>query len=265
MRHLTMSTAIIIGLAMVLMCGSAWCQSTQNGWPTRQHEPPTKFGPLQPAKNSDSPQVKVAPTEQHTIQLKSKNIVEERFVSTHPESQEDTLGNDPLNEKLNARPNDSSDPIGSMGSIQSTRPFLKVVGGLTLVLAIFYALTIFAKRNGGNITGKVPDEVIQVLGQVPLDQRRRLQLVRLGSKILLLSVTTNSVETVGEIEDPVEVEHVISIMQRGRAVEDFQTFRRMTQQIRQQKRTQRMYPSQMNGEIEDENNPRGPSSNVFEA
>ncbi len=259
---------MMTGCFALLMASFAWSQTNQQGWPSKQNEPPTRFGPLKPAVKKQTHQTDSDSTEQYSIQLKSQNIVGDKYVSTHSTSSDvsQTGGKqDPLNQKLDSKPGDQPNPLGSMSTIRSTKPFLKVVGGLSLVLAIFYALTVFAKRNGGNISGKVPDEVIQVLGQVPLDQRRRLQLVRLGSKILLLSVTTSSVETVGEIDDPVEVEHVISIMQRGRAVEDFQNFRRITNQIRQQRRAQRMYPSQINGEIDDEINPRRSSSNVFEA
>ena len=257
-------SAVVIVITL-LMTSTAWCQTNSKGWPTRENES-SQFGPLQPAIPS---QQKKSPSQkrsyEYSIPVNTQDRFGETFVSTKGSNPESADTTDPLKQKIQPDQSGDTTPLGTMSRFQSAKPMLKVVGGLSLVLAIFYALVVFAKRNGGSVNGKVPEEVIQVLGQVPMDSRRHLQLVRLGSKILLLSVTNSSVESIGEIDDPVEVEHVISTMQRGRAVEDFQNFRRITNQIRQQRRAQRMYPSQMNGELEDEPTQRRASSNVFEA
>ena len=101
---------------------------------------------------------------------------------------------------------------------------------------------------------------------MPLDSKRQLQLVRFGSKILLLNATDKMVQPIGEIEDPIEVEHVMSLIQSGRAADAFASFRRITSQMRQQRRAQRLYPSNIHPDSEiAEPQPRLGSTNVFEA
>ena len=172
-----------------------------------------------------------------------------------------------MDKKLAAEEKETNaNPIASFANIQDMQPVLKVVGGLCVVIAIFFAFTIMARKSGAKVNGRIPEEIFQVLGQMPLDSKRQLQLVRFGSKILLLNATDKMVQPIGEIEDPIEVEHVMSLIHSGRAADAFASFRRTTSQMRQQRRAQRLYPSNIHPDSEiSEPQPRLGSTNVFEA
>ena len=92
----------------------------------------------------------------------------------------------------------------------------KMVGSLTLVLGLYFAFVwVMRKLNlGGN--SSLPSDVVEVLGQVPFGARRSLQLIRLGSKVLLLLNSPDGTQPLGEIADPGEVERLVSLCQGKR-------------------------------------------------
>jgi flagellar biogenesis protein FliO len=87
----------------------------------------------------------------------------------------------------------------------------KMLGSLALVLGIYFAFVwVMRKINpGGN--RELPPEVVSVLGQVPFGPRQNLQLVRLGSKLLLLMNSPEGTQPIGEIADALEVEYLTSL------------------------------------------------------
>jgi flagellar biogenesis protein FliO len=228
--------------------------------------PLTPRNSVKQERNSTRPQ-QVA---QLTVRQRESSA-EKRYVNvspnkTTPISAPANSANDPLNKKLVPPKEKKQKPVSGFLNSKSGNSILKVIGGLSAVLAIFYAFTIFAKRNGAKVSSKLPADIIQVLGTMPIDAKRKFQLVRLGSKLLLLSVTEKSVETVSEITDPVEVEYFVSRLQTGKNAEAFNSMRQMMAQMRQQKRAQRMYPSQFPPDFEDESTGRRVTgANVFEA
>ncbi|MDG1873015.1 MAG: flagellar biosynthetic protein FliO [Mariniblastus sp.] len=87
----------------------------------------------------------------------------------------------------------------------------KMLGSLALVLGLYFAFVwIMRKLNPNGSTG-LPLEVIEVLGQVPFGNRKNLQLVRLGSKLLLLMNSAEGTQPIGEITDPAEVDYLASL------------------------------------------------------
>lgn len=86
----------------------------------------------------------------------------------------------------------------------------RMIGSLALVLGGYFGL-VWVSRNlsGGN--GKVPKEVVEVLGQTPFGPKKHLQIVRLGSKLLLLINGPEGTHPIGEITDPQEVEYLASL------------------------------------------------------
>ena len=92
----------------------------------------------------------------------------------------------------------------------------KMLGSLALVLGLYFAFVwVMRKSNFGGNSG-LPPEIVEVMGQVPFGARRSLQLVRLGSKMLLLLNSPEGTQPLGEITDPVEVEHLASLVQGKR-------------------------------------------------
>ncbi len=87
----------------------------------------------------------------------------------------------------------------------------KMLGSLALVLGLYFGFVwvmrkIYPEGNRG-----LPAEVIEVMGQVPFGPKRNLQLVRLGSKLLLLMNSPDGTQPIGEITDPTEVEYLASL------------------------------------------------------
>lgn len=100
---------------------------------------------------------------------------------------------------------------------------------LVLVLSVFLTLVMFWKmrpgaakdgakrrtrrRRSGNQT--IPGSIVTVLGQLPFVQNQQLQLLRLGSRLLLVSVSSNGTQTLGEINDPNEVLEIERAFETG--------------------------------------------------
>ena len=81
----------------------------------------------------------------------------------------------------------------------------RVFGSLAIVLGGYFVLVWLTRRFGSNGNGHLPNEVVEVLGQTPFKPGSNLQLVRLGSKLLLLMNSAEGTHTIGEISDPEEV------------------------------------------------------------
>ncbi len=89
----------------------------------------------------------------------------------------------------------------------------KTTSWTTTTASLLFVLTLIAggayllRRQGRRIPGLLPEEIVQVLGRRYVDQRNSLQLIRCGSKILVLASSTQSgLSTLSEITDPLEVE-----------------------------------------------------------
>lgn len=203
-----------------------------------------------------------------TVPVPKSTSQSERFVTQPIEKASNADAADVLDQKLgeSSSTDASTQPFASFLSFDSSSPAFKLIGGICIVTAIFFAFVLLAKRGGAKVNSRIPSEIFEVVGQLPLNQKQQFHLVRLGSKLLLLSVNNNHTQTISEISDPIEVEHVLSMLHKGQAAEAFNSFRRITGQMRQQRRTQRMYPSHVNPEHEyDESQPRIGGNNVFEA
>ncbi len=96
-------------------------------------------------------------------------------------------------------------------SLLGTADTSRMLGSLTLVLGVYFAFVwVMRKINPGGNAG-LPPEVIEVMGEVPFGPKRNLQLVRLGSKLLLLMNSPEGTQPIGEITDPIEVEYLASL------------------------------------------------------
>ena len=86
----------------------------------------------------------------------------------------------------------------------------RMLGSLAIVLGGYFALVWISRQLGGR-SGQVPNDVLEVLGQVPFGPKKHLQIVRLGSKLLLLINGPEGTHPIGEITDPNEVEYLASL------------------------------------------------------
>lgn len=104
----------------------------------------------------------------------------------------------PTTTKRSPRPSTSANSGSGWGTTFS---------GLVIVLALFGGCVWMFRRSGAQWAGILPAEVIQVLGKRYLDQRQCVQLVRIGSRILVLAQShQHGLNTLAEITDPVEID-----------------------------------------------------------
>jgi flagellar biogenesis protein FliO len=108
---------------------------------------------------------------------------------------------------------------------------LSALGSLAVVLGLFLAVVWFLRRTSPKSMTALPSEVFEVLGRSTLAARQRAQLVRCGSKLLLISVTAGGAETLTEITEPAEVERLVGLCQQSRPNSATASFRNLFSQF----------------------------------
>jgi flagellar biogenesis protein FliO len=100
---------------------------------------------------------------------------------------------------------------GAVGGTLTT-----VAGSLGLVLVVFLVFAWATRKSVPQRLSPLPSEAVESLGRVPLAGRQQMHLVRVGSKLLLLSVTTTEARTLTEITDAAEVERLAGLCQQNK-------------------------------------------------
>lgn len=130
----------------------------------------------------------------------------------------------------------------------SSRAITTVFGSLGVVLGLFFLVMWFTRRVRPKGSQSLPKEAVEVLGRVPLAGRQNMHLVRVGGKLLLLSVTPTGAETLTEITDPEEVERLTTLCQMSQPSSISATFRQVLSQFEKEPA-----PSGFIGETPDDN------------
>lgn len=122
-----------------------------------------------------------------------------------------TPATSPLAVPLQPKSNDIMQKLGTaaLPSGVSNAASLALVAGL-------FALVVWAVRRGtpgASLT--LPAEAVEVLGRTTLAGRQQVHLVRCGHKLLLVCLTPTGAETLTEIWDPAEVEHLQNACRQG--------------------------------------------------
>ncbi|HEX4146398.1 MAG TPA: flagellar biosynthetic protein FliO [Pirellulales bacterium] len=90
-----------------------------------------------------------------------------------------------------------------------------VVGSLSGVIGLFLIVAWLMRRGSPRAGGLLPREVVEVLGRAPLADRRQMQLLRLGNKLVLIAVSPTGIDTLAEITDPAEVDRLTGFCYQG--------------------------------------------------
>jgi flagellar biogenesis protein FliO len=98
-----------------------------------------------------------------------------------------------------------------------TSAVVTVIGSLSAVLGVFLVVVWCSKKFSPQGASILPKEAVELLGRAPLSPRQQMQLVRVGHKLLLVSISPTGVEPLTEITDAAEVEHLISLCHRGKS------------------------------------------------
>jgi flagellar biogenesis protein FliO len=113
--------------------------------------------------------------------------------------------------KLAARGNAGKSTPGRVTLSNPTDSLITMGGSLCVVLTLFFGLAWLTRRGMPKGMGKLPGEVIEVLGKTPLVKGQELQLIRVGARLVLICVTPTGSETLTEIVDRTEVDRLSAI------------------------------------------------------
>jgi flagellar biogenesis protein FliO len=106
-----------------------------------------------------------------------------------------------------------------------------------MVVGLFL-LCAWALRRGARSSVKLlSGDVAQVLGRVPLAARQFAELVHVGNKLVLLSVTSAGAETLTEITDPLEVDRLLGICKQADSASSTAEFDEMFRQLTEEPAT----------------------------
>ena len=77
----------------------------------------------------------------------------------------------------------------------------------------------------------MPREVFEILGRSSLGARQQVQLLRCGSKLLLVTITPHGTETLTEVTDPLEVDRIAGVCHQANPKSSTAAFRQVFQQL----------------------------------
>jgi flagellar biogenesis protein FliO len=123
-------------------------------------------------------------------------------------------------------------PSGRFGGVAS---LLTVGGSLALVLGLFMIMAWIMRRTVPGAVQALPGEVVEVLGRAALTGRQQVHLVRIGSKLILVSVTPEGAETLTEITDPEEVDRLAGLCRETHPRSASNAFRQVFGQFARQR------------------------------
>ena len=109
-----------------------------------------------------------------------------------------------------------------------------VVSSLSVVLGLFALVAWFLRRTRPRSKFALPGAVVETLGRVPLNARQEMHLVRVGNKLLLLSVTATAAETLTEITDPDEIDRLTQLCRQHQTNGISNSFRELVSHLSNQ-------------------------------
>lgn len=113
------------------------------------------------------------------------------------------------------------------------RGIFTALASLAIVLGLFTAVVWVLRRGTPQVAGRLPREVVEVLGHATLGHRQQAQLVRLGKKLILINVTPSGAETLSEVTETAEVERLAALCRGSSAPTAPVSFRGVLEQFRQ--------------------------------
>ena len=93
-------------------------------------------------------------------------------------------------------------------------PFVSVAGSLLIVIAAFLLLAILFRKVAPQGNRPLPKEAFECLGRYFLTQKHQLQVLRMGNRIVLVSIMPDGVSTLAEITDPDEAVSFLGLCRR---------------------------------------------------
>jgi flagellar biogenesis protein FliO len=120
---------------------------------------------------------------------------------------------------------DVPDSFGASSSLYTVGCALAIVIGAFLVCAWLL------RRGAAGTAAVLPADVVSVLGRVPLAARQFAQLLRVGNKLVLVSLSPGGVETITEVTDAAEVDRLAGLCQQSNPHSTTKAFEQVFQQL----------------------------------
>jgi flagellar biogenesis protein FliO len=117
----------------------------------------------------------------------------------------------------NRQADEQSNPAASRPLVDFGMPaksIYTISSALAIVIGAFLLFAWVVRRGGNKTNAPLPAEVVSVLGRVPLAARQFAELLRVGNKLVLVSLTPTGAETLTEVTDPVEVDRLVGLCQQ---------------------------------------------------
>jgi len=140
-----------------------------------------------------------------------------------------TLRRVPL--KLAPREKSATDALERPTTATPLSAVSSVAGSLAAVLGLFFVVVWCTRRLSPAGASVLPKEVVELLGRAPLNPRQQMQLVRLGNKLVLLSVTATGAAALAEVTDAAEVERLSALCRRQQSGSSTAAFNTLLSQI----------------------------------
>jgi flagellar biogenesis protein FliO len=112
------------------------------------------------------------------------------------------------------KPGNEDGALSGAGSGAGVRSLATVGVSLAAVLGLFFVMVWFTRRNLPKSLFGLSKDVVEVLGRAPLAGKQHMYLIRLGRKLILVSVTPSGAETLTEVTDPDDVQHLAALCER---------------------------------------------------
>ncbi|GIX02107.1 MAG: hypothetical protein KatS3mg112_1044 [Thermogutta sp.] len=129
--------------------------------------------------------------------------------------------------RISRRDTATRGPASTGSPFQRFTPWVTTIGALAMVVGVFLVFVWMLRRINPQAHQVLPREVVEVLGHTSLSARQRLCLIRLGRKVVLVAMSTESVEPIAEIDDPVEVDRLVGLCVSQRPHSSTQAFRHL--------------------------------------
>jgi flagellar biogenesis protein FliO len=130
-----------------------------------------------------------------------------------------------------ARPRDGDEPRHTADFGLPLNTAYTMVSALAIAIGAFLLCAWLLKRGGRGAAQTLPPEAVGVLGRVMLDPRQFAQLLRVGNKLVLISLTPSGAETLTEVTDPVEVDRLVGLCQQSSPHSTTKAFEQVFQQL----------------------------------
>ncbi|GEM_PF-7063227 len=132
-----------------------------------------------------------------------------------------------LDQQLRLPPSTANQGTKGRSAAVNFGPITTTISALAIVLGIFLVFAWLMRRGVGKGMAGIPSEMVEVLGQIPLNGRQRLCVIRFGRKLVLACVSVDGAETLAELTEATEVEELLAVWQRSSPTSASHAFRKV--------------------------------------